>query len=189
MDKKGWIIIILCALGLVGNQWYSAKKADEWRKTTGNPRGQPAAGSRARKPGTKTAAAGGQPRRPPPASSRTCRSPRHIKEEETVIEAAGKNTKDRVRYVFTNRGGGIKRVEFPGDPIHANTQEPVVLNAKLDRAIGAVSDGVDRVETGEYKMTARTDSSLTYEGMTYNGLLARKIYTIKPAPEGGLPTV
>lgn len=186
MDKKGWIIIVLCVLGILGSNWYSSRQATEWRQqqeilARSNPQPAPAA--------TTPAAVPGQPDAGKPGQLEVTPATPKFQEVETVLAIPDENPKHRVRYVFTNRGGGIKRVEFPGDNVHAEGGGVVIMNNALARPVGALSDGVNRVEEGEYKLVAATADSVTYEGTTYNGLIATKTYkSITPAPRG-LPAV
>jgi YidC/Oxa1 family membrane protein insertase len=192
MDKKGWIIIVLCVLGIVGNNWYAGRKQQEWKDQ------QALLEAAKPKPEVPPAGADGTPATPADPSAApdkpggelvvTPPAPKFA-EAEHVLLVEDANPKHTVRYIFTNRGGGIKRVEFPGDPVHANTDAPVVMNNAIERAIGALSDGVDRVETGEYKLISSGPDHVTYEGVTSSGMLARKHYTVDPAQPKGLPSL
>lgn len=189
MDKKGWIIIVLCLLGLWGNFELTQKRQREWKEE------QAKLEAARPKPTTPPAAGPADPSRPADAAAKPEAelevmppTPAFAEAEHTfVVEDA--NPKHRVHYVFTNRGGGIKRVEFPGDPVHANTDAPVVMSNAIARAIGALSDGIDRVETGEYQLISSGPDHVTYEGTTSAGLKARKHYTLEPAKPKGLPSL
>ena len=185
MDKKGWTIIVICVLGILGNNWYSTRKADEWRKqqeilAKNNPPAAPT-------PGTADAPAPTPSDPNKPGQLEVTPAAPKFAEKETVIEVPDSNPKQRARYIFTNRGGGIKRVEFPGDEVHAKTTDIVKMNDALARSIGALSDGVDRVEEGEYQLISATADTVVYEGQTYNGLIATKTYKAQPTEPRGLP--
>jgi len=141
MDRKGWIILLFCGLALVLNHKFSQsnKEAVENQRQQQEQLETP-------KPGLKE--------EPPKVV---------VKEEfhEVVIK---NDSGDAMKYVFTNKGGGLKAVEFLQQ--EEAIDGPVVLNKYGETAIGALSQGVNRIEKVLYSLDeeATTDGKVVYRG-------------------------
>jgi YidC/Oxa1 family membrane protein insertase len=191
MDRKGWIIIIVCLVGLALNQWWGAQRQAEWRSQQAileaARKADLAANPAAADPAAGPEAAGGV--EAPRAELANIPPQPAFSEVETPLVWREENGSQSVRYVFTNRGGGLKRVEFPGDQVHANGGGPVTLNRGAPFAAGALSNGVGIVETGEYQLVESGPARVVFEGSTYSGLRARKEFIIEQAAPRALPLV
>ena len=181
MDRKGWFIITLCAIGLALNYWWGVRQRDEWLRQNPQPVAAPAVAPAPVAPAAPAAPATGQLVNLPPVPA--------FEEKEMPVDWSDAQGRLKVRYVFTNKGGGIKRVEFPADPVHANSSVPAAMNRATPYAVGALSDGVGRVETGEYKVVESTADRIVFEGISFSGLRVRKEFQIKPGEPQTLPLV
>ncbi len=190
MDRTGVIILILAIGGLMANMWWSAQKRAEWEREQSILREAEAAEAaeainRGETPADATdadtaAAAEGRPA----ALENIPPQPEFEEEITTLTYTADTGT---VRYLFTNRGGGIKQIEFPDDRVHDAVDQPVIMNRGTPFAIGALSDGVGRVDASRYEVVDQSATHITYEGTTYAGLTVRRTFSIDSSIPGPAP--
>ncbi len=163
MDRKAWIIVTLCALGMVANFWYSSKKQQEWaaeqaRLEASKPKTEavkPASGDAA----PATAEAGVAPATPPAAAQ---------PEEKHTL------TVGSVTYHFTSKGAGVaKAVLAAGDRITLNE-----TGKKTLEPVGALRREATGLDTVVYKVVEKSDKGITFEGTNADGITIRKAYSV-----------
>jgi|JI6StandDraft_1071083.scaffolds.fasta_scaffold01283_8 YidC/Oxa1 family membrane protein insertase len=150
MDRKGWIVIILCSAGIALNAWYASK----------NPPPAPPAKAAApvvAAPATAATATAA----PAPAAST---APALPEETHTL-------TRGSVTWNFTTKGGGISKVVLAGT-------DKITLNEYGKEPIGALRREAAGNDPVAYKITAKTDKSVTFEGTSTEGIAIRKTFTL-----------
>lgn len=182
MDRKGWIILILCAAGLAANFWWmteDAKRVAAQRKEQAErvERTAPANPVMTEVGSDPEMSTDGDDVLPPAATT--------FEEsfETLTADAADYRDAEKVVYIFTNRGGGLARVEYPEDFSNAHGEEMVAINHISRSAIGALTNGSD-VERGQYEVSARGGNFIEYRGKTFQGLVATKRYELATEGEG-----
>ncbi len=155
MDRKGWIVIILCSIGIAVNAWFASQKQP--LPTTPPAAASTAAAAQGDKPaaGTTIQAASA----PTPAASTP------IPEETHTI------SRGSVTWHFTTKGGGISKVVLAGT-------DQITLNEHGQEPIGALRREAAGNDPVAYKITAKSDKSITFEGSSAEGISIRKIFTI-----------
>ena len=189
MDKKGWLILILCCIGLGANYWWTKHQREEWLKNNPQPAAAPANPNPNQNTATANPAAPGAAEAPSKGQLVNEPIAPAFEEKEFPVEWKDEAGKRSVRYVFTNRGGGLKRVEFPFDQLHEKGGGPVTLNRGSDYPVGALCDAIGHIESGEYKVVESNPQHVVLEGTTFGGIVARKEFTIKPGLPETMPLV
>lgn len=183
MDRKGWIILILCAAGLAANFWWMTEDA---KKVAAQRKQQTERAEKTAPSNPVMTEAGSDPEMstdgddlaPPAPSTSTTFEERF---ETLTADANDYANAEKVVYVFTNRGGGLARVEYPDDFSNAFGEDAVAINDISRSPIGALTNGSD-VERGQYEVSARGENFIEYRGKTFQGLIATKRYEL--ATEG-----
>jgi YidC/Oxa1 family membrane protein insertase len=169
MDRKGWIVIIMCII-LMGvnfhfmqeNQKLEAEKqrVAEVAKKKAQEEAAKAAGSQtpAANAGTPaaSAAAGTTPAAPAAAA---------VPEQKHSI------TSGSVTYEFSTKGGGITRAVLAGN-------DHVTLNEHALEPIGALRREPAGVDTLTYQMVEKSERHAAFEGTSTEGVRVRKTFTL-----------
>ncbi|MES2594493.1 MAG: membrane protein insertase YidC [Verrucomicrobiota bacterium] len=159
MDRKGWIVIVLCSIGIALNAWYASQKkpptvpapAGEISKAAPVPAGNPAV------PGSTISAA-------PGTTAASTAAPSVPEETHTI-------TSGSVTWHFTTKGGGISKVVLGGT-------DQLTLNGNGIEPIGALRREAAGNDPVPYKITAKSDKSITFEGSSTEGIAIRKIFSL-----------
>ncbi len=174
MDRTAWIAVILCSLGMM--LW--------WQKN--GQRVTPAPTDK------DTAAAEGSPAdtdKTDPASDSV------VDKKSTSAEAPSPSAKietfsielGKVRFEFTNNGGGIKQVELLDQTkVMGVDGKYITLNAFSKHAIGILSSGPDDFESTIYEIKEQSDRSVVFTGTTPKGFVVEKRYTLNQKNEEGV---
>lgn len=165
MDRKAWIVVILCGLGMAANYWFATKnqqaylaqqaleEANKPKTAEVKPADSPSTGTP-----TAQAAAAINAANPPPA----------IPEETHTLKAGS------VSFRFTTRGGGVAQAELAGgDRLTLNTAGKRVLEP-----IGALRREATGLDVINYVVVEKSDKGITFEGTTAEGIKVRKTYSL-----------
>lgn len=154
MDRKAWIVIILCTIGIGINAWFASKQ-----QAMLPPPAVPAAATApgAAAPGATIAKAPAAPVPTPPAAS-------------SAPEETHTLTKGSVTWHFSNKGAGVVKAVLAGT-------DHITLNEHGHEPIGALRREAAGNDAVTYKITAKTDKSVTFEGLAADGISIRKTYT------------
>ena len=166
MDRKAWIIVILCLAGMAANWWFASKnyeaQAAEARKLeTAKAAEAPAA--EVATPSLEKADATASPAAP------------------VAAEQTHKLTIGTVTYEFTTLGGGIKTATLA-------EHDGVVLNQyskskNRHEPVGALRRESTALDAIPYQITAKDDKSITFEGVTAEGIKVRKVFAATEGKE------
>lgn len=140
MDRKGWIILTICAVLLALNFYYMPEKpqVDEKAKETAE-----------KTPGKPAAATGSEATADTPTTPPTSGGGLQV---EPPVETVGENTaeltsfkdkKKQVTFTFTSRGGGVKSALLHTQLAVGSKTQNVLLNADSPAPVGALGEGPD----------------------------------------------
>ncbi len=175
MDRKAWIVIVLCCLGLAVNLYFSGKNRETLLEQ-----------ERERKEAEQAQAAEEKEKGPEgdPQSEETEEplvtplepEPDPVVEEETPILRSGD-----VVYTFTTFGGGIKHAEISGQYAVKDKENLVSLNKDEPQPVGRLTSGVDEYLDIVYRHEKERDTSnsISFIGQTKGGLIIRKRWTLE----------
>ncbi len=175
LDRKAWIILLLCAAALAANislrsktererkAWEEANKPKEEEVQT--PAGTPAVGVEAGAPAVEGEA-------PAPVVVPVEEVTVVLKSEEALFE-------------FTNRGGGVKTVDILGQHIVGDAKEDVLINRFGANAIGALTKGTDSNLNEFYEMVSQSDREVVFETILADGLRVTKKWSLFEEGEAG----
>lgn len=150
MDRKAWIVIILCSIGIVINAWFASQQV---------PPAAPAPAAVAtldKAPEAKAAAI--------PAPTAAVSTSAQPEETHTL-------TRGSVTWHFSSKGAGIVKVVLAGT-------DQITLNAHGHEPIGALRREATGNDAISYKVTAKTDQNITFEGVSADGITIRKTYNL-----------
>lgn len=150
MDRKAWIVVTLCVIGMVINGWWMVKHPP--------PVQQPPAVSQPA-PSPQPAAAVSAAPQPAPSAL------------PAVVEETVELKNPSAAYTFTTKGGGIAKV------VLLNTKDHVVLNKAGKAAIGALGMAAKTYDDLNYRIVEKTDRSIVFEAETAEKMLVRKAYS------------
>lgn len=156
MDRKAWIVVTLCLLGMGINGW--------WMMTHQPPPKAPVpvAAAPAKTP-VDTAAQPGTTT-PPKADPAT-------PEAVTVLEQKVELNNSLVTYTFTTNGGGIATARL------LDTKDNIILNAHGKAAVGAISGAAKAWDDLNYKIVEQDAKHIVFEAETPEHLVYRKEYS------------
>jgi YidC/Oxa1 family membrane protein insertase len=167
MDRTSWIGVIVCLSLLFVWGWWNVKES---------------ARIAAERPAIEARAA---------AEAAEAKKAESVKveveaKEEAVIAAAPGTPaletavleNDVIRLNLTNRGGGIQSAEMKDHRRYLDEPELIQINENAENAVGAFSPEPDQFDTANWKVVAKSDSSISYESTTPDGIQYRKTYSL-----------
>ncbi len=183
MDRKGWIILILCGVGMM-LAWNGMQQGDENRELIA--KNEKLKDKGAETTPTKPADTAPDATAPvdgtaPDTTTPTTPVASLIKEEIfTLSTTVTENKKKKqIEFDFTNQGGGIKEVRLLGEP--EGPDGKVVINKYGKHAIGALFS--DDGECGHFlydpAKVIKTADSITFEHTTASGLRIIKAWSLE----------
>jgi len=155
MDRKAWLVIILCVGGMIANGWYMVKNPPPAPPVIPPP---PAVADASAPASTAPAAPG--------AVTAPGVTPTPTVEEQTV-----KLKNELAVYTFTTRGGGIR------EAVLLDTKDHVTLNTTGKAAVGAINNGPRNFEDQNYRIVSQTDRSISFEADLPDKVIVRKDYS------------
>ena len=166
MDRKGWIVITLCLI-LLGLNMYYMQENQKLAAAQAQEAKQKAAEAQKNAPQTPGAA--------PSTPAVAAVTPEAV-QAASVPEQKHSFTVGSVTYEFTSKGGGIARAVLGGS-------DKVTLNEHAKEAIGALRREPGGVDGIAYAMKDATASSVTFEGISAEGVRVTKTWSATEGPE------
>jgi YidC/Oxa1 family membrane protein insertase len=172
-DRKTWIVVTVCSLLLAVNIFYQQKNARILQE------------QKQREAAAQAAMAPAKPAEP--ASDK----PGTLTEVEPPVQEVEVVTKletSEAIFVFTNIGGGLKYAELKNQS--PGIEGPVRLNRHGNHPMGAISDGVDRMESGSYAFVEEASvegKSVVFRGKLPSGVWAQKTWSLRETGNEGDP--
>ncbi len=158
MDRKAWIVVSLCVIGMAVNAYFSAQ----------NVKLRPP-----RKPEISApVGAAPAPVLAPPTSAKT-------EPEVSAAQARAQKrtiTNGTVTYDFTSLGGGIATATL-------RSKGEIVLNKYGSAPIGAFQPGAKLTDELQYNILEATEKKVVFEGQMKDGLVVRKTYSVMEGPK------
>jgi len=169
MDRKAWIILILCGIGLVANTMFmgdtdKALKQQELQEK----KQEQVTDEHASEPKTE-----------------------FVTEKPTLLEAKEDQPhtligKDGdvvdVIYTFTSFGGGVKTAEFPRQKAIYG-EGHIELNKLSSYPVGAIASDYRTIDGSFYELVDKADNSVTYKGKLASGLEVTKTWKLVQTAE------
>ncbi len=175
MDRKAWIVISLCVVGMIVNAYFVATRPPATPPKTDPPPAAaapatPADGGTAASPAPASPPAAGTPAAPgtAPASGTPTASPEVVKTAKLENAAA--------LYEFSSQGGGITRVTL------LDTKDRVVLNKHGKAPIAALSTGARSYSDVNYELLEETPTKVVFQAETPDKVIIRKEYSFSTGP-------
>ena len=177
MDRKAWIVIVLCCIGLAVNFYFSGQNREALLEQQQK---EEQAEKKRQEQERKAAEArdvdpSGDPGAPVPELTEP---PEQVVEEKTVILS----TSGAV-FTFTTHGGGIKHVEMLGQYEVGDEENQVRINGEGEHPIGVLTNGPDKYLDIKYQHledldTPRSVTFLGFLGEPDNRLYIRKQWSL-----------
>jgi len=173
MDRKGWIILILCSIALVLNfnmmRDNNAKQAklDREKKELAD----------AKESEVKAIS----------TTSDTSSESSPLQVEKTDELFAVTDGEQVIKYTFSNLGGGIKTAEMLNEDKVFKEGEKVTINEFGDNVIGALAKSYKDVEKTFYERIDLTKNSITYRGKLEDGVSVTKLWALEEGTEDLAP--
>jgi len=170
MDRKAWVILILCSIGLVLNFKYNMSNEEALRE---QPKQEESEKSESR--GAKGADAS-------EGSLVTEKVEVSERREDVPVKLVGKDgDKVDVIYHFTSFGGGVKKAEFPKQKAVIGDGN-VNLNSHSEYAVGALTNDYRSIDDNFYEVIEGGkdgDSFVIYRGKLSTGVEVTKKWSLK----------
>ncbi len=169
MDRKAWIIVILCLAGMAANWWYASKNYEAQLEQARQAEAAKAAETPAEPAPSMVA-----PDAETPATPAAPATP-------AVVEQTHRLTIGTVTYDFTTLGGGVKTATLA-------EHDGVVLNQyakskNRHEPVGALRREATALDAIAYQIIAKDDKSITFEGVTAEGVKVRKVFSASEGKE------
>ena len=164
MDRKSWIIVTLCVLLMGVNYYYVQENQKLAQAEAARKKQEQIAKKSAETPAAPTAVN-------PAANSAPAAPAAPIVPEETHSLKVGS-----VTFELTSKGGGIAQAVLAGT-------DQVTLNKNGLEPLGALRREPAGLDATPYKLTAKSDTSATFEGTTAEGVLVTKTYSLTEGAE------
>jgi YidC/Oxa1 family membrane protein insertase len=168
MDRKAWIVIILCAAGIAVNAWFASKNAAQSEAA------KAAEAAKAPPPAAQPAAPGAAPAPATAGAATSTPAAAPLAPEQTHVLTRG-----NVSYHFTTRGGGVAKVVMVG-------ADHVTLNEVGKEPIGALRREAAGADSVPYTMVESTADTVVFEGTSADGIVIRKAYSLRDTPDDHL---
>ncbi|MEM1082926.1 MAG: membrane protein insertase YidC [Verrucomicrobiota bacterium] len=171
-DRKTWIVVITCCLLLAYGMYDSTKRAQEAAKN--RPPAESVENSNEEGEVPDAAETPGRMEEIPPKVP--------VETKTVTLET------DETVFTLTSLGGGVKTAELKSQKSVVDPERRVTLNEGEASAVGALSDGPDRIETINY--TYKEDESVPGEKAVFlakhpSGLVVKKTWSKVPDDQEG----
>ena len=172
MDRKGWIILLICAVLLALNFYYMPEKKPTVEELTKGDTEAPvddSTGIDSEQPTAQPKSSGGMVVEPPVETVG----------ENTVDLVSMKDGEKNVTYTITSRGGGIKTALLHHQFVVGSKVDNVLLNADGPAAIGSLGEGADSYLALNYDLEKSDEEKAVYcTAKTSTGLIIKKRWAL-----------
>jgi len=171
MDRKGWIILVVCGILLALNFAFMPKAPQPTETTPAQT-----------EPATTEPATTAESSAPPEEiKTGLVREPKadDVKEQFAFLTSK-KGDKDEVKFTFTSKGGGIKTAELLSQMAIGSSTEHIILNTNTPAPIGAIGEGSDEFLALNYTLIEKKAENAVYcEATTASGLKITKKWSLE----------
>lgn len=155
MDRKAWIVVSLCLIGIIFNFWWQIQHAKD-----SPPLPVPPAIAENQSAAATATSSTGTPAPGTPAAATTA----PVAEEIWILK------NDQIVYTFTSQGGGILTAEL------LDTHDNIVLNKEKKAAVGSLSTKSRAYGDLNYAIVEKSDQHVIFEVTTPEKIKIRKAY-------------
>jgi YidC/Oxa1 family membrane protein insertase len=170
MDRTAWIVVGLCVIGLVVWEFYLAKQMA--------PRSAPVSGAPRQASATATPAIVAAS---PSPMVTTETAPTSLESVPSFAEKIERLRNSDVELRLTNRGGGITEAVMLNQI--AEDAKRVIVNSPRHTPVGAMIDDPAKPALPEFTLSHQSDSSITCELTTPDGIAVRKKFSLLQSSE------
>ena len=163
MDRKAWIILILCGIALVANSYFGNTTKPLEEKDRQEQKQEKVADKQT--PATE-----------PGLVTETPKLPETREDDPHQIIGKDGDIVD-VIYTFTNFGGGVKTAEFPQQKAIYGKGN-IELNKLSKYPVGAIASDYRKIDGSFYEIVSKNDSSVVYKGKLASGLEVTKTWKL-----------
>ena len=164
MDRKAWIILILCGIGLVANTMFMGDTEKALKEERQEKKQEQVAAEHAS--GSETEFVTEKPTLP------------EAKDDQSHTLTGKDGDLVDVIYTFTSFGGGVKTAEFPlQKAIYGDGH--IELNKLSSYPVGAIASDYRKIDGSFYEIVAKDDRSVTYKGKLDGGIEVTKTWTLE----------
>lgn len=176
MDKKNIIIGLLMISAAFGiNLWQAKTKAEQPVLVQSSPE-RPATINTDAVPTGEVVLTPITPFKPIAQPNKTLTSSPEVSETITYLE------NDFVKVAFSDKGGAIQSVALKKYPESLNAEDPFIFNRGATTAALSISfeqtDGAIQVYAPHYQLVEQTQSKLSYQHITPEGIYIRRSFTL-----------
>lgn len=172
MDRKGWIILTICAVLLALNFFYMPEKPSAVPQPIKEKDDTPATSL----PAVGDASA---PENAQSKSGLVVEPPVPTVGENTIELTSINNGKVNVTYTVTSRGGGIKSALLHNQYAVGSSTQNVLLNADAPAPVGALGEGPDDYLALNYDLVKPENENAVYcTAKAANGLIIKKRWAL-----------
>lgn len=178
MDRKGWIILLLCGVGFMLNYHFNQSNRDEIEKKDQ----QEQAGDSKDKPKEGGSVESGDK----PEGADKPATPAKAETKEELVTLTGKHdSQEVVKFTFTNKGGGVKYAEIQGEAVVEQTGKSgfVKINENSEYAVGSLATSYKNIKNITYTKKESGDDFIVYEGQLEDGITVTKRWKILEAED------
>jgi YidC/Oxa1 family membrane protein insertase len=161
MDRKAWIVVTLCVIGMAVNMYFSTQNAAKKAEAEAEAK-KAAAEQAAAEPETATTPVTGDTAKTAPSTAAKPAVMSAPAEEKThTVSANG------VDYVFSTRGGGVKVARL-------STHDHVILNERGKEAVGSLRREAGGIDPITYAVESKSGTGITFTGTSAEGIQVTK---------------
>ena len=190
MDKKAWIVITACILGLVANWWYTASREQE-RKAAAAPvtqapaqaAPQQTASGDAAAPAASVASAASSGAAPAAGTPQSTPAPAAVSLPKVIAELVSHDSKGQevARFRFRDIGGSLESTQMVGKAVNSTKEElreDVLINGSSKYGVGTLmfnlSNNREPVwDNAVYSLKEQTDKKVVLKDTSLPVLLQR----------------
>ncbi len=163
MDRKAWIILILCGIGLVANTMFMGDTEKALKEERQEKKQEQVASEHASGPETEFV-------------TEKPTLPEAKEDQPHTLEGKDGELVD-VIYTFTSFGGGVKTAEFPQQKTVYGDGH-IELNKLSSYPVGAIASDYRKIDGSFYELVEKSKSSVTYKGKLASGLEVTKTWKL-----------
>ncbi|MEO1857035.1 MAG: membrane protein insertase YidC [Rubritalea sp.] len=169
MDRKAWIILILCGIGLVANSMFNRSSQEALKEQEAQEQMKEQVDSEKASEAV-TEFVTEEPTLP------------ELKDDQPHTLVGKDGDLVDVIYTFTSFGGGVKTAEFPQEKT-VYGEGHIELNKLSSYPVGAIAVDYRKIDGSFYELVSKSESSVSYRGKHATGLEITKTWTLEPKAE------
>lgn len=179
MDKKAWLVISLCIVGIIGHTYWSNKQMKKYQEEKIEYEKQIAKKKSLEKQNNPTETQ--NPTNPSPTNNLVNQNQQTSTPQQTkklIPEETFSLENDEVKYMFTNFGGGISEAVLKNHSVSLKDKTNISLNHISQIPIGKVFNDSNHIVNHANEIVERTDQKISFKSNFAQGVDIIKTYSI-----------